>query len=64
MPYGASDLDISKPENVSDIQIKLIPVSGIDRPSEAASSVCTFMVCLLRPKSVGSVRLASADSCE
>ncbi|KIJ28018.1 GMC oxidoreductase [Sphaerobolus stellatus SS14] len=64
MPYGASDLDISKPENVPDIQIKLIPVSGIDGPSEVTSGVCTFMVCLLRPKSVGSVRLARADSCE
>lgn len=65
IPHGPADLDISKPENVPDVELKAIPVSGVlSLEPPKGKGVLTFMVCLLRPQSTGSVRLASADPYE
>ncbi|KAF8055869.1 alcohol oxidase [Lyophyllum atratum] len=54
------DLDASVPENVPDIEITPMPIRGNPDYSPPAGAF-TLMVCLLRPQSVGSVRLRSAD---
>ncbi|KAF8065327.1 alcohol oxidase [Lyophyllum atratum] len=54
------DLDASLPENVPDIEITPMPIRGTPDYSPPAGAF-TLMVCLLRPQSVGSVRLRSAD---
>lgn len=57
------DLDTTLPENRPDIEIKPMPVKGIDPTpgSVMNDGFFTFMVSLLRPKSLGHVRLNSVD---
>lgn len=57
------DLDSTLPSNRPDIEIKPIPVQGIDPSPESTiqGGAFTLMVCLLAPKSLGYVRLNSTD---
>ncbi|KAK0234221.1 GMC oxidoreductase-domain-containing protein [Armillaria fumosa] len=57
------------PPNGPDFEIKPIPIYGLDPPPNATTirvkeGVMDFMVCLLRPKSSGVVRLNSPDPYE
>lgn len=58
------DLDATLPENRPDIEIKPIPVQGIDPSPDfiVPGGAFTFMVCLLKPKSLGYVQLNSSNA--
>ncbi|KAK0185215.1 alcohol oxidase [Armillaria mellea] len=63
------DLDSTLPQNGPDLEIKPMPIYGLDPPPNATTirvkeSVLDFMVCLLRPQSSGVVRLNSPDPYE
>ncbi|GLB39319.1 putative (gmc) oxidoreductase [Lyophyllum shimeji] len=58
------DLDPQDPSNIPDIEIMLIPVNPTDRKFDNLSKsegTFSYLCTVLRPKSTGSVRLASSD---
>ncbi|KAK0222567.1 hypothetical protein EDD85DRAFT_796451 [Armillaria nabsnona] len=65
----SADLDSTLPQNRPDLEIKPISVYGLDPPPNAVTihvkeGVMNLMICLLRPKSSGVVRLNSPDPYE
>ncbi|SJL03032.1 uncharacterized protein ARMOST_06377 [Armillaria ostoyae] len=65
----STDLDSTLPQNGPDLEIKPMPIYGLDPPPNATTirveeGVMNFMVCLLRPKSSGVVHLNSPDPYE
>ncbi|KAF5380048.1 hypothetical protein D9615_006158 [Tricholomella constricta] len=59
-----SDLNSQDPANVPDIEIMLIPVNPTDRKFDGLSKsygTFSYLCTVLRPKSTGSVRLASTN---
>ncbi|KAK0450396.1 alcohol oxidase [Desarmillaria tabescens] len=66
LPSRFLNLDATLPKNRPDLEIKPMPIYGMDPPRNATTvhvkeGVMNFMVCLLQPKSSGFVRLNSPD---
>lgn len=60
----AAEADRGNPEKIPDVEIMLCPHHARDSPADPAESksgVFSFLVALIQPRSVGSVRLASTD---
>ncbi|KAH7310885.1 hypothetical protein B0I35DRAFT_357905 [Stachybotrys elegans] len=60
MPLQRSQLDASKPENLPDAEVMIIPANVVPG-SHKGKSMATLFTCLLRPKSEGCVEIASTD---
>ncbi len=61
-----SDLDVTNPKNIPDIEITPIPIDGVDPREDfiVPKGAFSFLITLLNPKSSGTVRLKSADPAE
>lgn len=64
-----TDLDSTLPQNGSDLEIKPMPIHGLDPPPDATiirikEGFMNFMICLLRLRSTGAVHLNSPDPYE
>lgn len=61
MQPGNTQHDASKPENIPDVEVLIVPASSVPK-AHPGKSLLSFHTCLTRPESAGMVEIRSTDS--